>query len=117
MYRQLRRFATELRSPDAIIIPAARAVIVQTLAIIELYKIELLDLTFSVVIAQCANVALQMRGIRAADALHVTTALAHGAEVLITRDSTLLALDRALVNANGIRLRCVDTDEALPLLA
>jgi predicted nucleic acid-binding protein len=70
-----------------------------------------------VVIAQCDNVELQRRGVRAADALHVTTAIAHGAQAFLTTDGTLLALDNAFVNADGVRLRCVDTDEALHLLS
>lgn len=117
MYRELRRTTNEIPSADRFIIPAARAVITQTLVTIELFRIALLDLTSAVVIAQCDNVELQRRGIRAADALHITTALAHGAQVFITTDSALLALDGAFVNVSGAPLRCVDTDEALQLLA
>jgi predicted nucleic acid-binding protein len=89
----------------------------QTLVTIELFRITLLDLTSAVVIAQCDNVELQRRGVRAADALHVTTALTHGAQVFITTDQHLLALDNAFMIAGGDRVRCVDTDEALSLLA
>lgn len=117
MYRELRRTTNEVPSVDRFIIPAARAVITQTLVTIELFKIVLLDLTLAVVVAQCDNVELQRRGIRAADALHITTALAHGAQVFITTDAALLALDNAFVNADDLRLRCVETDEALRLLA
>jgi len=67
------------------------------LVTIELFKIALLDLTSAVVIAQCDNVELQRRGVRAADALHVTTAIAHGAQVFLTTDDTLLALDNAFM--------------------
>ena len=116
MYRELRR-TSEAPNVDRFIIPAARAVITQTLVTIELFKIALLDLTSAVVIAQCDNVELQRRGIRAADALHVTTAIAHGAQIFLTTDGTLLALDNAFENVDGVRLRCVDTDEALQLLS
>ena len=116
MYRELRRTTTDVPNVDRFIIPAARAVITQTLVTIELFRIVLLDLTSAVVIAQCDNVELQRRGIRAADALHITTALAHDAQVFITTDGALLALDNAFVNASGARVRCVDTDEALQLL-
>lgn len=88
----------------------------QTLVTIEIFKITLLDLTSAVVIAQCGNVELQRRGIRAADALHVTTAIAHGADVFVTTDSDLLALDEAFVKTEGTRVRCVDTDTAASLL-
>jgi len=117
MYRELRRSTTQAASVDRYIIPAARAVIMQTLVTIELFKIALLDLTSAVVIAQCDNVELQRRGVRAADALHVTTALAHGAQVFVTTDGNLLALDNTFVNEDGVRVRCVDTDDALTLLA
>ena len=63
------------------------------------------------------NVELQRRGVRAADALHFTTAIAHGAQVFLTIDGMLLALDNAFMNADGVHLRCVDTDEALQLLS
>jgi predicted nucleic acid-binding protein len=117
MYRELRRSTSDVPIVDRFIIPAARAVIMQTLVTIELFKIALLDLTSAVVTAQCDNVELQRRGIRAADALHVTTALTHGAHVFITTDGNLLALDDAFMNADGVRVRCVDTDKALQLLA
>lgn len=117
MYRELRRSTNEVPNVDRFIIPAARAVILQTLVTIEQFRIALLGLTSAVVIAQCDNVELQRRGVRAADALHVTTALAHGAPVFITTDGSLLALDNAFVNTDGVRVRCVDTDDALPLLA
>lgn len=84
---------------------------------IESFRIELVDLTSAVVTAQCDNVELQRRGIRAADALHVVTALAQGAQLLITTDDALLGLNNAFVNADGHRLVCVDTDEAVQLLS
>jgi predicted nucleic acid-binding protein len=116
MYRELRRSTTEVPNVDRFIIPAARAVILQTLVTIELFNVILLDLTAAVVTAQCDNIELQKRGIRAADALHLTTALAHGAQVFITTDNALIALDNAFENNQGVRLRCVDTDNALTLL-
>jgi predicted nucleic acid-binding protein len=117
MYRELRRSTNNVANADRFIVPAARAVILQTLATIELFRIELLDLTSAVVIAQCDNVDLQRRGVRAADALHFTTALAHGTDVFITTDGSLAALDNAFPNSHGARMRCVDTDGALALLA
>ena len=51
MYRELRRTTNEVPNVDRFIIPAARAVITQTLVTIELFKIALLDLTSAVVIA------------------------------------------------------------------
>jgi predicted nucleic acid-binding protein len=83
----------------------------------DLFGITLIDLTSAVVTAQCSNLELQRRGIRAADALHVTTALAEHAQILITTDTDLMKLDDVFEGASGERLRCVDTDQALLLLA
>jgi predicted nucleic acid-binding protein len=97
-------------------IPAARAVVIQALATAQVFRIRLLDLTPKIVMAQCANVELKDRRIRAADALHVATALAEGADLFITTDSRLIKLDNIFAGASGHRLRCVDTDRALVLL-
>jgi predicted nucleic acid-binding protein len=113
MYGALHRAMRGIPNAGPYIIPAARAVITQTLVTIERFKIELVDLTSSVVTAQCSNLELQTRGIRAADALHVTTALAHGADVFVSTDSALIALDRVFPGTGDARLRCLDTDDAL----
>jgi predicted nucleic acid-binding protein len=84
---------------------------------VDSFKIKLSDLTRAVFVAQSSNIELQERGIRAADALHVTTAIAEGAELLITTDSNLIRLDNIFENSAGATLRCVDTDQALALLA
>jgi len=99
------------------LVPPARQFVTQALTTIDFYRIELVDLTRLVVDAQCSNLELQHRGIRAADALHITTALAEGAELLITTDAELIRLDNVFLNSAGAALRCVDTDHALALLA
>jgi predicted nucleic acid-binding protein len=100
-----------------LIIRVARDLVTHTLRTLDLFRIELVDLTRVIVTAQCRNLELQRRGIRAADSLHITTALAEGAELLITTDSNLIRLDNVFENAAGAFLRCVDTDHALALLA
>lgn len=117
MYRELARATTGVPHADSYIIPAARAVITQVLVTVDQHKIALVDLTPAVVNAQCGNIELQKRGIRAADALHVTTALAEGCDLLITTDSSILSLDGVFKNVQGGTLRCLDTDGAAPLLA
>jgi len=89
----------------------------QTLGAIDYFRVELVDLTRLIITAQCGNFELQDRGIRAADSLHITTALAENAELLITTDSNLIRLDNVFENSAGASLRCVDTDQALALLA
>jgi len=113
-YRELKRSAIVAQG-DRFLIPAARALITQTLTIIDLFGIEVVDLTSAIVTAQCQNIELQKRGIRAADSLHVTTAVLAGADLLITADDDLLRLDRVFSTAGGV-LRCVDSDDALSLI-
>lgn len=118
MYGELvRRFPEAGFNTRSVFVPAARLLVAQTLLMIDSFRIELVDLTRRVVDAQCSNLELQQRGIRAADALHVTTALAEGAGVFITTDAALIRLDNVFENSIGAFLRCVDTDQALPLLA
>lgn len=116
LYRELKRSATEIDHADRFIIPAARAVITQALVTIELFGIEMVDLTPAIVKAQCQNLELQTRGIRAADALHVTTAMLLGADILMTSDEDLLHLDNIFTNRAGTVLRCVETHTAIGLL-
>lgn len=117
LYRALRGSTAGEPNTNRFIIPAARAVITQTLMTIDLFRIVLVDLTSAVVTAQCGNLELQKRGVRAADALHITTALAEEAQVFITTDADLIRLDDVFENRSGIRLRCLDTDKAIELLA
>jgi predicted nucleic acid-binding protein len=116
LYRALRGSTAGVSNADRFIIPAARAVITQTLMTIDWFKIVLVDLTSAVVNAQCGNLELQKRGIRAADALHITTALAEDAQVFITTDADLIRLNEVFRNRSGVSLRCVDTDAAIALL-
>jgi predicted nucleic acid-binding protein len=118
MYAELvRRFPEVGVSARSVFVPVARLLVTQMLVMIDFFRIHLVDLTRHIVTAQCGNFELQARGIRAADALHVTTALAESAEVLITTDSNLIRLNNIFENSAGAPLRCVDTDHALSLLA
>ncbi|HEX7154359.1 MAG TPA: PIN domain-containing protein [Thermoanaerobaculia bacterium] len=116
LYRELKRSATGVAHGDRFIVPAARAAIVQTLVTTNLFGIRMIDLTAAIVASQCQNIELQMRGVRAADALHVTTAVVAGADVILSADDDILKLDRVFTATSGNPLRCVDTDVALTLI-
>jgi predicted nucleic acid-binding protein len=116
LYRALRQGTDSTLSPDSYLIPSARTVVIQTLVTIDKFKITVVDLTSAVVAAHCGNVELQKRGIRAADGLHVTTALAEDASLFVTTDGDLIKLDNVFETRSGSRLRCVDTDQAIRLL-
>jgi hypothetical protein len=73
----------------------------QNLMRIEAFGIELVELTQEVVLTQCRDIALQMKGVRAADALHVTTALLHDADLLLSGNAGILHLDGELKTITG----------------
>jgi len=75
-----------------------------------------LDLTATTVEAQLSNVELYVRGIRAADALHVASAINFDAEVLISVDEDVLKLDGVIVNKSGVPIKFCDPDVALTIL-
>lgn len=116
LYRVLSRSAKGVAHSNRYIVPAARAVITQTLMTIDQFGIQVMDLTSETVLEQCKNVLLQMRGVRAADALHVTTALLNDVDLILSTDEDVLQLDGALQTRAGTVLRCLDTNDALKLL-
>jgi predicted nucleic acid-binding protein len=111
-YRALRPTARGMARRNQTIIPTTREVGLQTMNTAEVFSIRLLELTPQIIAAVCREDGLQHRGIRAADAIHVITALQAQADLLVTADRSMLALDHLFPT-----LRCVDTDEALRLLA
>jgi predicted nucleic acid-binding protein len=116
VYSELKRSSPSVAHVRKFIIPAARAGIIQTLMTIELFGIRMVELTSAMITEQCRNIELQKRGIRAADSLHITTALQNECDLLVTADDDLLAIDNLLLSPNGKTLRCVDTDVALSLI-
>ncbi len=98
------------------LIPAARSITTQVQIVVDLFNISVLDLTPATVRLQLQQIDLQTRGIRAADALHVATAIAFDADLLVSVDDAILSLDGMLLNAQGLTIICRDTDSALQLL-
>jgi predicted nucleic acid-binding protein len=116
MYGELRASTSGAAYADKFIIPAARVTVRQILMVIESFNIEIVELAGETVLAQCGNIKLETEGVRAADALHVTTALLHDADLILSTDSGILNLDGKLKTPGGNYLRCLDSDAALPLL-
>jgi predicted nucleic acid-binding protein len=116
MYRKLSDSTSGTQYADKLIIPAARVTIRQIIQVVETFNIEVVELRKETILAQCGNIKLETEGVRAADALHVTTALLHKAELVLTTDKGILDLDGKLQTSSGSFLRCLDTDNALPLL-
>ena len=116
LYRLLAQSTKGISRAHTLLIPAARSITTQVQIVVELFNVSVLDLTSGTVRLQLQQVDLQTRGIRAADALHAATAIAFDADLLVSTDDALLSLDGMLVNSQGRKIICRDTDLALQLL-
>lgn len=116
LFKQLTSVATGMANASTLRVLAARSIVPQTLTAVRFFGITVLDLTAAIVEAQLSNVDLYIRGIRAADALHVASAIHFDAEVLISVDETVLKLDGVITNASGFPIKFCDTDVALTIL-
>ncbi len=116
LYRVLSQSAKGVSLADTLLIPTARSITTQVQIVVDLFKISVLDLTTATVRLQLQHLDLQTRGIRAADALHVASAIAFDADILVSTDDALLQMDGFLLNSRGGKILCRDTDSALLLL-
>lgn len=116
LFKQLTSVATGMANASTIRVLAARSIVPQTITAVRFFSIDVLDLTAATVEAQLGNVELYVRGIRAADALHVATAINFNAEVLISVDEDILKLDGVITNKSGVPIKFCDTDVALTIL-
>ena len=94
-------------------LPAARAVVVQMEILVGQFGVQVIDLSFASIQQLTRNVDLQIAGLRAGDTLHMTTTTAEDAEVMLTGDTHLLALDGRYPNTSGSAIHCWDTAETL----
>lgn len=116
LFKQLTSVATGMTNASTLRVLAARSIVPQTVIAVRVFGINVLDLTATIVEAQLNNVELYIRGVRAADALHVATAINFDAEVVITVDEDMLKLDGVMKNKSGIPMKFCDTDIALTIL-
>ena len=115
LYRELSSATKGVSHANKLIIPAAHSLMTQTQMVLKLFGIAALELTPQIVQLQLQTLELQTHGVRAADALHVATAMHFGAELIVSADDGILQLDQVLATSQG-KLRCLDTDAALKLL-
>jgi predicted nucleic acid-binding protein len=116
LYRLLAQSAKGVSRADTLLIPAARSITTQVQIVIDLFNIAVLDLTSGTIRLQLQNLELQTRGVRAADALHIATAIAFDADLLVSTDAELLHLNGVFVNSRGSKILCYDTDAALQVV-
>lgn len=102
-------------NPNAqkLLVPAARSLMIQTQMVVRSFRISVLDLTSGIIETQLKTVELE--GIRAADALHIATALEFRAELIVSTDDGVLGLHEMLSTNSG-KVKCLDTNDALRLL-
>lgn len=116
LFKQLTSVATGMANASTLRVLAARSIVPQTVTAVRFFGISVLDLTATIVEEQLKNVDLHIRGIRAADALHVASAIKFDAEVLISVDEDVLKLDGVITNQSGVLIKFCDTDQALTIL-
>jgi predicted nucleic acid-binding protein len=116
LFKQLTSVATGLANASTIRVLAARSIVPQTMTAARFFSINVLDLTATTVEAQLSNIELYVRGVRAADALHVATAINFDAELFISVDEDILQLDGVIANKSGVPIKFCDTDVALTIL-
>lgn len=116
LFKQLTSVATGMANANTLRVLAARSIVPQTIIAVRFFGINVLDLTAAIVEVQLNSIDLHIRGIRAADALHVASAINFDAEVFISADEDLLKLDGAITNRSGVPIKFCDTDIALAIL-
>lgn len=116
LYRHLAQSAKNVSRADTLVIPVARSITTQVQMMVEAFNISVLDLTSATVRLQLQQLDLQTRGIRAADALHVASAIAFEADLLVSTDDALLNLDEVFTNTRGRKILFRDADTALQLV-
>lgn len=115
LYKQLYAGARGVSKAQKLLVPAARYIVVQTQMVVKAFKIAVLDLTSRTVDLQLQTIKLQAEGVRAADALHIATAVDFGAELVVSADDQILGLHEGLTTATG-KLKCLDAHAALQIL-
>lgn len=116
LFKQLTSVATGLPNASKLRVLAARSIVPQTITAVRFFSINVLNLTAATVEAQLNNVDLYLRGVRAADALHITSAVDFDAEIFVSVDEDVLQLDGVIRNRSGAFIKCCDTDVALTIL-
>lgn len=116
LFKQYSSVATGMTNANTFRILMARSIVSLTFNAVRFFRITTLDLTSAIVERQLNTIELHTRGIRAADALHVASAITFDAEMFISVDEDLLRLDGLVTNQSGVPIKFCDTDIALTLL-
>ncbi len=116
LYNELARSTSGIAHGKKYLIASARPAMTQVLMTVSWFRLTVLEISQRTIEEQISNIGLQVHGVRAADSLHVITAILHDAEIIISADKDILDLDGKFQNFSGATLRCLDSDDALALL-
>jgi predicted nucleic acid-binding protein len=94
----------------------ARAFAMQVLLTLHIFDVEVVPLTHEIITSVVESLALRQQSLGTGDAIHLATALAVRADIVLSGDADICSADSHLT-VGGKPLRCVDTDAALALLA
>lgn len=112
LYESMSNSSHGISHANNLLIPSARAIMVQMLMTIKQFDIKLLDLTEDILTNHVANLNLQLNAIRVGDSLHIATAIENNVDAILSTDQGILNLDKKITNKNGGSINCWDTDVA-----
>lgn len=112
LFSKLLKSSKGIEDRQRYIVSSSRNLIIQILAIMYQYDLQLLNLSEDIIRTQAQNLELQIRGVRAADSLHMATAITYNADLIISTDKHLLNLNEIFRNRNSTLIKCLDTNEA-----
>jgi predicted nucleic acid-binding protein len=116
MYANLRIRASGVPNAAKMLILSARPVISQVLVVMDLFRIEVKDLTRDLLRAAATDGVFLNDGVKLGDTLHMTIAIHHDADIIMSSDKDILSYDKKLLNTRGTPIRCLDTDGAKLIL-
>lgn len=116
LYLALCRETSGISDKHRYLITSARSVTMQVLSLVEFHTIEILPLTQEIFTRAVRELELQRRGIKAADSLHIATAINYDIDLIIAADEDILRLDEVLTNSRDNVIRCVDSNIGKTLL-
>ena len=116
LYRLIRASLQGQPHVAAARLTAARPILGQALTAVRFFGLTVLPLVEDAVAALARADELVNYRIRAADGLHLMTAAAFDADLVLSADADLLRVDRLVRNRSGHSMRCCDTDVAMAVL-
>jgi len=112
MYQELNKSSKGITDKKRFVISSSRCLIIQIMVIVDLYNLRILDLTNDIIMRSVQEIDFQLKGIRAADSLHILTAIKNNANLIISTDDHLIKLNEVFKNQSGKKIKCMDTDDA-----